>query len=82
LLFDNLNDPHQMQNLAAEPAGAEPMRRFRDLLKRRMEELGDTFQKCTWYREHWTKDRNILRGAKGGTHDLEALQAILEKYSI
>jgi hypothetical protein len=45
-----------------------------------MEELGDGFEKCTWYRDRWTKDRNILRGAKGGSHDLGALAATLRKH--
>jgi hypothetical protein len=28
-----------------------------------MEEIGDTFEKCTWYRDHWTRDRVILQSA-------------------
>jgi len=35
-----------------------------DRLKK-MHSLNDTFQACTWYRDHWTRDRIILRGAKG-----------------
>lgn len=65
LLFDNANDPYQMRNLAGDPAHRETMERFRALLKRRMAELEDTFEACTWYRDHWTKDRVILRGARG-----------------
>jgi hypothetical protein len=31
-----------------------------------MEKLNDNFEKCSWYRDHWTDgNRNILRGAKG-----------------
>ena len=26
----------------------------------RMAALGDTFEACTWYRDHWTRDRVIL----------------------
>lgn len=62
------------------PKAAERMDHFRRLLGRRMKQLGDNFQKCTWYRDHWTSGRNILRGAKGGKHDLEALAAIERKY--
>jgi len=65
LLFDNTADPYQQKNLSADPAHAETLARFRNLLKAKMASLNDTFQKCTWYRDHWTKDRIILRGAKG-----------------
>ena len=80
LLLDNRNDPHQMRNLVGDAKHADRLDHFRRMLKRRMQELGDGFEKCTWYREHWTHDRNILRGAKGGSHDLDALGAILRKY--
>jgi hypothetical protein len=42
-----------------------------------MKEHNDTFEACTWYRGHWIQDRNIMRGAKGGTHDLEKLREVL-----
>ena len=80
LLFDNRNDPYQMQNLAGQQNHAERLGHFRQSLKRRMQSLNDDFAKCTWYRENWTLDRNIIRGAKGGKHDLEAMAAIIEKY--
>ena len=28
-----------------------------------MSSLNDTFEVCTWYRDHWTEDRRILRTA-------------------
>ena len=37
----------------------------------------DGFEACSWYRNQWTKDRNITRGAKGGCHDLEQLNEII-----
>jgi arylsulfatase A-like enzyme len=80
LLFDNQADPCQLVNLADDPRHAERREHFRRMLKRRMAELSDTFEQCTWYRDHWTVDRNILRGARGGTHDLEALNEILRRY--
>jgi len=64
-LFDNVADPYQMTNLSADPAHKATMDRFRDMLAARMASLNDTFETCTWYRDHWTKDRLILRGAKG-----------------
>jgi len=61
LLFDNLKDPYQLQNLAASPGQEETLNRFRALLKTRMQELEDTFEASTWYRDHWVKDRIITR---------------------
>jgi hypothetical protein len=33
------------------------------MLGARMASLNDTFEACTWYREHWTEDRVIVRTA-------------------
>lgn len=63
-LFDNQADPWQMQNLAGSPAHAELLDHLRGLLRARLSELNDTFECCTWYRDHWTEDRLILRTAK------------------
>jgi len=76
-LFDNQADPWQTGGLVGDAKHAEALDRLRKRLKRRMEELNDTFEACTWYRDHWTRDRNILRGARGGTHDLEALSRLI-----
>jgi arylsulfatase A-like enzyme len=66
LLFDNRNDPYQMQNLVGEPRYKHTLENFRSMLKRKMKSLNDTFETCTWYRDNWTDgNRNILRGAKG-----------------
>jgi len=64
LLFDNVADPYQMSNLAGDPAHKATMDRFRDMLAAKMKSLNDTFETCTWYRDNWTRDRIILRGAK------------------
>jgi hypothetical protein len=63
LLFDNLADPFQMQNLAADPHYANRLQQMRGLLQRRLAALNDTFECCTWYRDHWTEDRIIQRTA-------------------
>ncbi len=78
LLFDNQLDPHQMKNLATSPAHQTTLQRLRHMLETKMASLGDTFETCTWYRDHWTKERNILRGAQGGHCDLEALDRIIQ----
>ncbi|MFQ5806486.1 MAG: sulfatase [Phycisphaerae bacterium] len=80
LLFDNQADPHQVKNLAGDPKHQTTLERFRRMLKKKMDALNDAFEKCTWYRDHWTKNRNILRGAKGGTLDLDALDKIMKTY--
>ncbi|MCP4644670.1 MAG: sulfatase-like hydrolase/transferase, partial [bacterium] len=65
LLFGHVADPYQMMNLAESPEHVETMERFRAMLADRMNDLNDTFEACTWYRDRWTKDRIILRGARG-----------------
>jgi hypothetical protein len=52
-----------MSNLAGDPVYKEVLDYFRELLKNKMEELNDTFEASTWYRDNWTKDRIILRTA-------------------
>ena len=66
LLFDNRNDPFQMQNLIDNEGYRDILKTMRNMLKQKMTALNDTFKNCTWYRDHWTDgNRNILRGAKG-----------------
>jgi arylsulfatase A-like enzyme len=66
-LFDNLADPFQLHDLAADPAHRETAAALRTQLERRMAELGDTFESSLWYAYHWTDgDRRIIRGARGG----------------
>ena len=50
------------------------------MLRERMAAIGDTNETSTWYRDHWTRDRVILRGARGGTHDLEQMNGLLKRY--
>ena len=63
LLFDNIADPYQMNNLAEDPDYSDVLQRFRGLLEEKMKQVGDTFESCTWYRDNWTEDRIILRTA-------------------
>jgi len=66
LLFDNQADPKQMKNLAADPAHAEKLAELRGKLAAKMKSLEDTFEKCSWYRDHWTDgNRNIIASARG-----------------
>lgn len=66
MLFDNINDPHQMNNLAKNPKYKHTMETFRKMMADKMKSLNDNFEKCSWYRDNWTNgNRLILRGAKG-----------------
>ncbi|MBT3603868.1 MAG: sulfatase [Candidatus Latescibacteria bacterium] len=80
LLFDNLNDPYQMKNLADDPSRSPLLKHYRDQLQTRLKEQNDTLEPCTWYEDQWTQDRNIMRGAKGGSHDLDQLADIIQKH--
>lgn len=63
LLFDNLADPHQMNNLVDDPVYAGALASFRTQLQEQLAAINDTFECCTWYRDHWTEDRVIQRTA-------------------
>jgi len=68
LLFDNVADPAQAHDLATDPAHQAKLAELRGQLKQKMAALNDNFEACTWYRDHWTRDRIILRGARGEFH--------------
>jgi len=48
-----------MRNLADDPSHRDVLEHHRSLLKARMDEIEDTFEASTWYRDHWTEDRVI-----------------------
>ncbi|MFT5123943.1 MAG: arylsulfatase A-like enzyme [Verrucomicrobiales bacterium] len=66
LLFHNARDPHQMIDLAT--VRPDVLRRMRKAMFARMETLDDGFEACSWYRDHWTENRVIMRGARGAFH--------------
>jgi hypothetical protein len=66
LLFDNKNDPFQVRNLIDSEDHKDLLKAMRKKLRQKMSDLNDTFERCSWYRDHWTDGkRNILRGARG-----------------
>lgn len=67
-LYDHVEDRYQLRNLVDDPAHRGELGRFRDMLRARLAALNDTFEATTWYREHWTEDRVIVRSA---TRELE-----------
>jgi hypothetical protein len=62
-----------MRNLAPEKSAAATLREYRERSQRWRKERNDTFEACTWYRDHWTQDRNIISTATGVKQDLSAL---------
>lgn len=81
LLFDNWKDPYQMKNLVDDKSAGTLLREMREKAVAWRREHNDTYEACTWYRDHWTKDRNITQTASGVGHDLEALSRMQAKYS-
>jgi arylsulfatase A-like enzyme len=80
LLFHNLSDPYQMRDLAADRSAAVTLRHYREKSQAWRRERNDTFEACTWYRDHWTRDRNIVQTASGVTQDLGALERIRSQW--
>jgi arylsulfatase A-like enzyme len=80
LLFHNRVDPYQLRNLASEKAAAATLQHYRDLSAKFRKERNDTFEACTWYRDHWTHDRNIVKTASGVGHNEEVLQQVMKRW--
>jgi len=68
LLFDHAADPLQQHDLAGDAAHHDTLARLRDGMNQRLAKIGDTFEKCSWYRDHFTENRVIVRGAHGEFH--------------
>jgi arylsulfatase A-like enzyme len=62
-LFDNENDPYQLDNLAGDPDHRDAEERLREWMHGKMGALGDPFRPTTWFKERWVKDREIVRSA-------------------
>ena len=66
LLFDNIKDPYQMRDLAADLAYRRTLEKYKEMLTRKMSDLNDTFPESTWYRGRWTDGkRRIVASARG-----------------
>ena len=65
LLFDNRHDPNQTTNLATDPTHSDKLTVMREKMNRKMNLINDDFQTCTWYRDHWTDNRVIIRSGPG-----------------
>jgi arylsulfatase A-like enzyme len=80
LLFNHRSDPYQMRNLAGESSAAATLRHYRERSQAWRKERNDTFESCGWYRDRWTKDRNITMTASGVKQDLTALAKLQTKW--
>jgi arylsulfatase A-like enzyme len=76
LLFDRHKDPYQLRNLAQDRTCSATLEHYRKRLQGWMKERNDTFESCTWYRDHWTKDRNIVQTATNVTQNLKQVRDI------
>lgn len=63
LLFDNIKDPYQMNNLAQDERYIDKIKEYREKLDKKMKSINDTFEESTWYRDQWIKDRCIVKTA-------------------
>jgi arylsulfatase A-like enzyme len=79
-LYDNQIDAYQQVNLATDPGKKALLDSFRTRLDTRLIELEDQFEACTWYEDAWTQNRNIMRGARGGSHDLQLLDETIRTH--
>ena len=79
LLFDNVEDPYQMKNLAGDRAFATTLTHYRKSSEAFRKERNDTFEAASYYQQ-WTNDRNIINTATGVTQDLDALHALTAKW--
>lgn len=65
LLFDNIADPLQINNLAEKPEFAGIKALMKEYMKHKMSELKDEFQPCSYYKKWVDDNRCIIAGAKG-----------------
>ena len=59
LLFDNLKDPYQMNNLIKDPKYQEIKDKLKTLMFKKMNQIGDDFEKTSFYKKYWVKERII-----------------------
>ena len=63
LLFDNLHDPYQTNNLIDDPALSAARDALKTAMYAEMARIGDTFENNSYYEKNWIEDRIIKRTA-------------------
>jgi hypothetical protein len=69
-----------MRDLADERSAAATLLHYREKSQAWRRERDDGFEACTWYRDHWTRDRNIVLTATGVRQDLPALDQLRARW--
>ena len=65
-MIHRLCDGRGLRENARDPAHGNALDRLCKQMAEKMRSLNDTFEACTWYRDHWTDGkRNIVASAKG-----------------
>lgn len=59
-LFDNIADPYQTVNLADKAEYKDLLSQLESKMLSMMQDIGDDFEKNSFYKKHWVKDRKIL----------------------
>ncbi|MGN0970459.1 MAG: sulfatase [Aristaeellaceae bacterium] len=63
LLFDHIDDPLEMHNLAEDPAFSKLKDTLKEAMWEKMRRVNDHFEPNSYYRENWVEDRIIKRTA-------------------
>lgn len=63
-LFDNLNDPYQINNLAKDNGYKKVLQGLRDEMYEKMNAVGDSFEKNSYYKKNWVENRVIKDNLK------------------
>lgn len=58
-LFDNINDPYQMNNLIDSPNHKEIKEKLKSQMYGKMKKIGDEFEKNSFYKKNWVTKRVI-----------------------
>lgn len=66
-LYDNINDPYQINNLADCEEYAELKNELKAKMLEKMAKINDTFECNTYYRDNWIENRLIMRTATVNT---------------
>ena len=66
LLFDNIADPRQTQNLVNHREYDKILKRMRKQMQTKMHELKDEFKPCSWYRGKWVDEERCIQAAAKG----------------
>jgi hypothetical protein len=63
-LYDNGADPLQQRNLVGDARFQPVLADMRQRLSLRMQRISDDFAPISWYRDHWTGQGRVRRGAR------------------